>query len=313
LPVEIAIGFAAAFGLVIGSFLNVVIYRVPLIYDYAGLADAGEEPPVAPQPWWRDLAEFFPALGQLLVETARDYVKLFTGNAAGISLAKPDSRCPRCGTPIRWYLNIPVLSWLALRGKCVQCRSPISARYPAVELLTGILAVALLFRYGLTPFALFQFAFVAALLVVTFIDLDHMLIPDVISVTGVFVGLGGQLAFQLTTGEGDAMNGLVAMLIGGGGFQLIAWTFAKLRGVEGLGGGDVKLLAMIGAFTYPLAILQTVLVGSLVGTLVAVPAVLLSREGRETRIPFGPFLALGALSVVLFPGVFEDLLGLSQF
>lgn len=261
MPFEAAIGFVAAFGLVIGSFLNVVIHRVPL-----------EQ-----------------------------------------SIVHPPSRCPQCETPIRWYLNIPVLSWLALRGKCIQCKTPISFRYPMVELITGVLAVAVYFQYGLTPWALFQFSFVASLVAITFIDLDHYIIPDVISLPGILVGLTGQAIFQFTTGEGHALNALYAVLIGGGGFYAIGWIFEKLRGIEGLGGGDVKLLAMIGAFSHPLGILQTVLVSSLVGTVIGGIFILVSKQGAQTRIPFGPFLALGALSVVLFPDVFGEIIGLSRF
>ena len=249
--------FAFLFGAVVGSFLNVVIHRVPL-----------EQ-----------------------------------------SIVHPRSRCPRCEKPIPWYLNIPLLSWIALRGKCANCKEPISARYPAVELLTGMLALAVFLRYGLSPWTIFEFAFVAALVAITFIDLDHMIIPDVISLPGIAVGLAGQLVLP----QGHFVAALLAVLIGGGGFLVIAWVHSKIRGVEGLGGGDVKLLAMIGAFTSPLGILQTVLVSSLLGSVIGIAYVAASGRGSQTRIPFGPFLALGAISVVLFPDAFSDFLGLRSF
>jgi leader peptidase (prepilin peptidase)/N-methyltransferase len=248
--------FSFILGLAIGSFLNVVIHRVPL----------------------------------------------------GMSISHPPSRCPKCKTPIRWYWNIPLVSWLALRGRCAKCRTPISVRYPLVELLTGFLALAVELRYGVTGWALFQFAFVAALVAITFIDLDHMIIPDVISLPGIAVGLAGQALLP----EGQLIPALIAVVVGGGGFLLIAWVHEKLRGVEGLGGGDIKLLGMIGAFTSPLAILQTILVGSLVGSIVGIAYLSASGKGSQARIPFGPFLAFGALTAVLFPDAFSMLLGLEE-
>lgn len=253
MPFEIAVQvFAGLLGLAIGSFLNVVIHRVPL----------------------------------------------------KLSIVHPPSRCPNCKTQLRWYWNIPVLSWLALRGRCAKCRAPISARYPLVELVTGLLAWALVVRFGPTPWAAFQFVFAAALLAVTFIDLDHLIIPDVISLPGIVVGLLGQLLLP----QGDVVQALIAVAAGGGSFWLIAFLFEKLRGVEGMGGGDIKLLAMIGAFTSPFGVLQTVLVGSLVGSVVGIAYLAATRKGNQTRIPFGPFLAFGGLTASLFPTILKDLL-----
>ena len=264
--------FSFVFGLVVGSFLNVVIYRVP----------------------------------------------------AGLSIVSPPSRCPKCETPIRWYWNIPVLSWLALRGRCAKCANPISPRYPMVELLTGLLALAVSLRYGVNLWGLYQFAFVAALVAITFIDLDHYIIPDSISLPGIAVGLVARLGFDLHDLPSELsvetlqswflasefLWALVAVLAGGGSLWLIATIHEKVTGVEGLGGGDVKLLGMIGAFTSPLGVLQTILVGSLSGSVIGVLYLAISGQGSRTRIPFGPFLAFGALTVVLFPGAFAALLGI---
>lgn len=244
--------FAALLGLVVGSFLNVVIHRVPL----------------------------------------------------KLSIVHPPSRCPNCKTQLKWYWNVPVLSWLALRGRCGKCRAPISPRYPLVELMTGLLAWALVVQFGPTPWALFQFVFVAALVAITFIDLDHMIIPDVISLPGIVVGLLGQLLLP----EGDVVQALLAVAAGGGAFWLIAFLFEKLRGVEGMGGGDIKLLGMIGAFTSLFGVLQTVLVGSLIGSVVGIVYLAATRKGGQTRIPFGPFLAFGGLTASLFPTLLRDLL-----
>lgn len=267
---------AAAFivGSAVGSFLNVVIYRLPR-----------EE-----------------------------------------SIISPPSRCPNCQAPIRWYHNVPILGWLILWGRCRTCKAPISWRYPFVELLTALLALSIVLRYGLSFSAAFMFVFGAALLAVTFIDLDHLIIPNEISLSGIVVGLLGQMAFDLaawpspanlTTLQAWFVHGrflwaLTAALLGGGGFWLLAEIFYRFRGIEGLGGGDVKLLAMIGAFTSPLGVLQTVLIGSSIGSVIGIAYILGSRKGAQARIPFGPFLAIGALSVVFWPdlvsGFLEDAL-----
>jgi leader peptidase (prepilin peptidase)/N-methyltransferase len=236
------------------------------------------------------------------------------------SVVHPRSRCPKCETPIAWYDNIPIVSWLLLRARCRRCGQPIAVRYPMVEAAAGALAVLALVHLGPTVQGLVAFVFTAALLLITFIDLDHLFIPDEVSLPGIGLGL---LVALLPGGIGlaDAFGGVV---LGGGILWAIAWGYERATGIEGLGFGDVKLLAMIGAFVgwqgIPLVILIASVTGSIAGMLVifsrrgraglrrvhrtlgprAVPP-FLRRLGRSTEIPFGPFLALGALVVFYLP------------
>ncbi len=214
----------------------------------------------------------------------------------GRSIVRPPSHCPKCQSSIAWYDNVPILSYLLLAGRCRTCRVRISAIYPAVEVLTGALAVALFLRLGPTLAFAGYFAFAAALVVITFIDLDHQIIPDVISLPGIVVGLAFSLVSPLVT----PTDALLGVLVGGGTLLTVAWLYQKLRGVEGMGGGDVKLLAMIGAFLGWQSIFVTLFVGSVIGSIIGV--VVMLYEGADTKlaIPFGPFLAGGALVYLFF-------------
>lgn len=237
-----------------------------------------------------------------------------------LSVVSPGSRCPRCRTPIAWYDNVPIVSWLWLRGRCRHCAAPIAARYPVVELLGGLLAVAALLRLGPTPMALVAFAFTAALLLITFIDFDHFFIPDEVSLPGILVGL----AVSLLPGGIGLADALVGAALGGGLLWLVAWSYERATGLEGMGLGDVKLLGMIGAFLGWQALPVVLLVASLGGSLAGVVAIFgargragmgrvrrtlgvravvpyLRRRARTTAIPFGPFLALGALVALYAP------------
>ncbi len=238
--------FAFIYGLCIGSFMNVCIYRVPL----------------------------------------------------NRSLIRPASACPRCGRPIPFYDNIPVISFLLLRGRCRNCGAGISARYPLVELLGGLTALAVVTRFGPSLPALVYFLFISALIVVTFIDIDHRIIPDVISLPG--IGLGLAASFLLPrTGLVDALLGI---LLGGGSLLAVAVAYRLVAKKEGMGMGDVKLLAMIGAFIGWRGVLFTIFVGSLVGSLVGFVIVLAQRrKDLKLAVPFGPFLSLGAI-VYVFAG-----------
>jgi leader peptidase (prepilin peptidase)/N-methyltransferase len=215
----------------------------------------------------------------------------------GRSVASPPSHCPKCQTYLAWYENVPILSYLVLGGRCRTCRVRISPLYPAVEVLTGALAVALFLRLGPTLAFAGYFAFAAALVVITFIDLDHQIIPDVISLPGIAVGLAFSLVSPLVT----PLDALLGVLAGGGVLLAVAWLYKTFRGQEGMGGGDVKLLAMIGAFLGWQSIFVTLFVGSVIGSIIGV--VVMLYEGADTKlaIPFGPFLAGGAL-VYLFWG-----------
>jgi leader peptidase (prepilin peptidase) / N-methyltransferase len=241
-PFEIIIGFL--FGLFIGSFLNVCIYRIP--------------------------------------ENA--------------SIVTPPSNCPGCGTPVRFYDNIPVLSYLLLLGKCRSCRMHISLRYPLVEVLTGVVAALCVLRFGFTAVAAIYFAFMATLLVITFIDLDHRIIPDVISLPGIPIFFAATF-FLPGIGPVDSLIGILA---GGGSLFLVAWGYYMLTGKEGMGGGDIKLLGMIGAITGWQGILLTVFAASITGTVIGGLLMIVSGKNLKLAIPFGPFLALGAAIHVFY-------------
>lgn len=239
------IGSAFVFGTIIGSFLNVCIYRIP----------------------------------------------------AGKSIVSPPSACPHCGHRIRWYQNVPILSWLLLRGRCASCRATIAIRYPLIEALTGGLFVLVLWYFGLSWATLIYWLLAAALVVITFIDLDHRIIPDLLSLPGIVIGfLCSFLIPWLPWYES-----LLGILVGGGTLYLVAWLYEVLAKREGMGGGDIKLLAMLGAFLGWKAIFPVIFFASLVGTLVGVPLMLLRRGDAKLAIPFGPFLATAAL-VYLFWG-----------
>ncbi len=208
------------------------------------------------------------------------------------SLALPASHCPHCGKPIAFYDNIPLLSYLLLLGKCRHCRASISLRYPMVEAMAGFLAVALFQRYGFEPQFFIEFVFVILLLAIAFIDLDTYLIPDVLSLSGLALGvLASFLSIRLSW-----VDSLVGVLIGGGSLYLLAIGYQYLRRQDGIGGGDIKLLGMIGAFLGAPGVVLTVVVASMVGTVVGLIAMRRSGEGMKTMLPFGPFLSLGAVA-----------------
>ncbi len=251
IPASLAAVFVALFGLVIGSFLNVVIARLPTRQ----------------------------------------------------SLSSPPSRCPKCGYAIRWYENVPVLSYLALRGKCRGCREPISFRYPVVELLTALLFLTVALRFGLTPLLIVRdLPFVAVLIAITFIDLDTRLIPDPLSIGGLGLGLA---TAHFTPGLG-ILSSLSGAALGFGLFYAIAWYYQWRTGRSGMGGGDIKLLAMLGSFLGPLGVLTTIFVSSVLGTVIGITYAWISRrrsgEGgslMKVSLPFGPFLVIGALYAYL--------------
>jgi leader peptidase (prepilin peptidase) / N-methyltransferase len=213
----------------------------------------------------------------------------------GESIVFPPSKCPGCGNKIKPWDNVPVLSYLLLLGKCRGCGEKISLRYPVVEILSGLLAVTMLYRFGATPAALIYYAWSCALLVITFIDIDFQIIPDSLSLGGIVVGL--VLVWWLPVSYRDALIGLVA---GGGLLMAVIYGYYFFTGKQGMGGGDVKLLAMIGVFTGWQGVLFTIFMGSLAGTLVGIPWALVNRKNLQAAIPFGPFLALGGLVYVLW-------------
>jgi leader peptidase (prepilin peptidase)/N-methyltransferase len=215
---------------------------------------------------------------------------------ASQSIVHPRSKCQKCGKLIAFYDNIPILSFLWLKGRCRHCGVKIGLRYPAVELLAGILALATFLKFGLRVEALIYFAFIACLLVVTFIDLDHRIIPDVISLPGIPIFFAASFALPEMTYKA-ALLGIIA---GGGSLFLVAWVYSLITKKEGMGGGDIKLLAMMGALLGWQGVVFTIFVSSLVGTLSGLAVMLHSHKGMKLAVPFGPFLAIGGVTFIFF-------------
>lgn len=213
-----------------------------------------------------------------------------------LSVASPRSFCPHCQAPIRAYDNIPLLSYFLLRGKCRSCGANFSWRYPLVETLTGGMALALFLKFGLSLTFFSLFVFSAALIVITFIDLDHRIIPDLISLPGIAIGF----VMALLRPELTVKESLIGLLAGGGSLYVVALVYETVTKREGMGGGDVKLLAMIGAWLGWKAILFTLFCASLSGTLIGGGIMLIQKQGRHYAVPFGPFLAFSALAYVFF-------------
>jgi leader peptidase (prepilin peptidase)/N-methyltransferase len=211
------------------------------------------------------------------------------------SLVYPGSHCPSCGSPIRPYDNIPILSYLLLRGRCRVCAGRISPRYPFVEALTAGLALALAGRYGWSPETPIFFVLSSALIVITFIDLDHQIIPNSITYPGIPLGVAASFFLP----EVSLKDSLLGLALGGGILWLVAVLFKWVRNKEGMGFGDVKLLAMIGAFLGWKAVLLTLVLSSFVGAVVGYAALRLSGKDAGEPIPFGPFLAMGAVVYML--------------
>ncbi len=210
----------------------------------------------------------------------------------GISLVRPGSFCPHCGAKIKFYHNIPILSYIYLRGRCKDCGGKISKQYPLVELLGASVSVLLLYKYGLTLTAFFYLIFCSVLLVIGVIDLKHKIIPDILSLGGMLIGILASFILQ----NPRILDSILGVVIGGGGLFLIGFTYEKLRKIEGLGGGDIKLLAMIGAWLGYKSLLCVLLFASVTGLIIGGGFILLAKKDRFYQIPFGPFLAGGAMS-----------------
>lgn len=211
------------------------------------------------------------------------------------SIVWPGSHCPVCGQKIKPWDNIPILSYIILRGRCRGCSEKISPRYPVVEALSGLLALGMLYRFGLTVTFVIYYAWACVLLVITFIDIDYQIIPDRFSIGGIIIGLG--LVYWLPVTYKDSLLGLV---LGSGLLVAVIYGYYFLTKKQGMGGGDVKLLGMIGVFTGWQGVLFTIFAGSLAGTLFGLPWAFVQKKTMKAAIPFGPFLALGALIFVFF-------------
>jgi leader peptidase (prepilin peptidase)/N-methyltransferase len=206
------------------------------------------------------------------------------------SVVFPASHCPRCSRTLRWFENIPVASWVALRGRCRTCRTWIGATYPLVELTTGVVFAGAYLIYGWTPLLAVRLLFACAMIVLFVIDLRHRILPNAITIPGIAAGL----VFGAVLPPGW-VAALVGAAVGGGVLYAIAEAYYRLRGVEGLGMGDVKMLAMIGAFLGPQLTLVTLVLASLSGSIVGVTLIVSGRGGMQAALPFGTFLAAGAL------------------
>ncbi|HET9580451.1 MAG TPA: A24 family peptidase [Usitatibacter sp.] len=257
---------AGFLGLCVGSFLNVVIHRLPKMMEARWRADCAELEGRDPPP------------------------------AEPYNLVKPDSACPSCGAPIRAWQNVPVLSWVALRGKCASCKAPIGVRYPLVELFTGALSVLVAWRFGYSWQLPASLAFTWALVALTFIDFDTQLLPDDITLPLLWGGLAANLFGVFIDLRAAVLGAIAGYLV----LWVVYWGFRLLAKKEGMGYGDFKLLAAIGAWTgwqvLPFVIVASAGVGAIVGGLV----LWLSRRGADTRIPFGPYLALGGILGLLW-------------
>jgi leader peptidase (prepilin peptidase)/N-methyltransferase len=209
----------------------------------------------------------------------------------GASVASPPSRCPGCGYALRWYDNVPVLSYALLRGRCRKCRVPISIRYPIVELVTMGVFLLHWWIFGWTALMTVRLVFACALIVLFAIDLEHHLLPNVITLPGIVVGL--VVSTVVPPGVRDALLGT---LLGGGVLWLIGEAYYRYSGREGMGGGDVKMLAMVGAFLGWKLVLVTLVLSSVAGSVIGLIVIAMRRGDMKYALPYGTFLALGALA-----------------
>ncbi|WP_028669443.1 prepilin peptidase [Saccharospirillum impatiens] len=259
-------------GLLVGSFLNVVIYRLPVMMQNA---------------WAREAAE--------MADEAEPELPRF-------DLIKPDSTCPSCGHLIRAWENIPVVSYLALGGKCSQCKTRISPRYPIVELITGLLSLAVAWHFGGTLHTVALLVFFWALIALTMIDVDHQLLPDSITLPLLWLGLLLNLGGTFVPLE-QAVVGAVAGYLS---LWSIYWAFKLLTGKEGMGYGDFKLFAAFGAWFGWASLPLIILLSSLVGAVVGIALIAIMGRDRQIPIPFGPYLCGAALVYVFWGGAITN-------
>ncbi|MBN1662476.1 MAG: prepilin peptidase [Deltaproteobacteria bacterium] len=228
----------------------------------------------------------------------------------GLSIVSPRSRCPGCLHTIRYYDNIPLISYLVLGGRCRDCHEKISLKYPTVEFITALFALFLFWKYGLTLKYAVSFIFVCALIVITFIDLDHQIIPDLITLPGIpLCWLGAVFVMEVTW-----QAATWGLLIGGGCLYAVAAGYELMTKREGMGGGDIKLLAMLGAFLGWQSLLFILLVSSLAGAVVGIAIMIVKGRDMKYAVPFGPFLSIAAIAYMFFGPYAVDLfLAYSRF
>jgi len=277
-------------GLIVGSFLNVVVHRLPLMLERQWWGDASAQLGDADS-YRRVFGSPQPAAAGQLAQTLGGQLEAL----APFGIARPASRCPSCGRAIRWHENVPLLGWLRLKGRCAGCGTRISARYPIVEALTGVLFAAVGWRFAGQPVALLWCAFAAVLIAASAIDWDTTVLPDVLTLPLLWAGLAAA-ALGWTLPLPAAVWGAV---VGYGSLWSVYWLFKLTTGKEGMGFGDFKLLGALGAWLGWQAILPIVLSASLLGAAVGI-VMKVSGALREGRfVPFGPFLAGGGIAVLL--------------
>lgn len=253
-------------GLLVGSFLNVVIHRLPKMME---------------REWHANCLEL---QGKEVPEQTK------------YTIVTPRSACPKCGHQISALENIPVISYLFLGGKCKGCKTKISLRYPLIEALTGALIGAAAYQYGYTYAALFAYVFIFALITLTFIDFDTQLLPDDITLPLLWLGI----LFNLNGGFTDLKSAVIGAMLGYLILWSVYWLFKLVTGKEGMGYGDFKLLAAIGAWFGWQLLPAVILLSSVAGALIGIGLILFKGKGRSTAIPFGPFLALGGIAALFF-------------
>ena len=276
-------GVVAFLGLFVGSFLNVVIHRLPIMMENA----------------WREGIEEFEAHEALLASTKNNgQAKAVENNVAEdgakdspkpepFNLSVPRSRCPNCDQLITWWQNIPVLSYLMLSGKCHNCKTPISARYPAIEIITMLLSLAVAWQFGVSLQSVVGIVITWLLVAMTMIDFDHQLLPDNLTLPMMWIGLIAALV--------PVFADIESAVIGAAAGYLVLWivyqAFRLITGKEGMGYGDFKLLAAIGALLGWQVLPMVILLSSLVGAVVGVSLIVITRRDKNIPIPFGPYLA----------------------
>ena len=271
-------GITFVFSLMIGSFLNVVIFRLPKMLE---------------QGWKRECREFL--ADEVTTPTN-------TGDEEIITLSTPSSTCPSCQHKIRFYENIPLISWLFLRGKCSQCQSKISLRYPLVELTTAILSVVIAANFGVTFTTLMLLVLTWGLICLTLIDYDHMLLPDQITLPLLWLGLLVNINGAIVP-LSDAVIGAVAGYMS---LFSVFWLFKLVTGKEGMGHGDFKLVAVFGAWIGWQLLPLLILMASAVGAIIGISLMVFKNHQREQAIPFGPYLAIaGWITLIWGNGIWS--------
>lgn len=260
--------------LCVGSFLNVVIYRLPLMMQ---------------REWQSEC--------RLLLEDELNTNQAKPKNTSEhFNLVKPNSTCPKCKTAIKPWQNIPIISWLILKGKCASCSNPISIRYPAIEVITALLSLVVAYTFGATEQALLYIVITWALVALTFIDIDHMLLPDQLTLPLVWLALIAAVA-GITITPSDAIMGAAFGYLS---LWSVFWLFKLLTGKEGMGYGDFKLLALFGALLGWQSLLTIILLSSVVGAIIGIALLSIQGKDKATPIPFGPYLAIAGWITLLW-------------